>query len=193
MFNDKDYTEILALIAKERQARIRQRPQEIGECYFEDAVIVTSWMKGGLKEFMGGGKAPVHDPETPMVSRVSLPVIHINGDKAYAEVPATTIRYTYINGVKAVLTYFMRHMYKIVKRDGRWGIIDFRAIYESDMLVPEVPGQDLGIKPEDVAGFRHAYRFLSFIDKGTDQNMPGIDRPEMVREMYDSYENWLYS
>ena len=188
-----DYEEILQLIAKERQARIRQRPEEIKECYFEDAVIVTSWMKGGLKEYMGGGKVPPYDPECPMVSRISLPVIHIDGNRAYAEVPAATIRYCYVNGVKAILEYFMRHMYKIECRDGKWGIVDFRAIYESDRIMPEVPGQDLGIKPEDVNGFRHAYRFLSYIDKGTDQEMPGIDRPQVVREMYDSYEQWLHS
>ena len=126
-----------------------------------------------------------------MVSRINLPVIHINGNRAYAEVPASTLRYCYVNGVKAILEYFMRHMYKFEKRDGRWGAVDFRAIYESDRIQPEVPGQDLGIKPEDVAGFRHAYRFLSYIDKGTSQELPGIDRPEVVRAMYDAYEAWL--
>lgn len=38
------YEEIMMIIAKERQARIRQRPDEIIECYFEDATIVTSWL-----------------------------------------------------------------------------------------------------------------------------------------------------
>ena len=189
-----DFSELMALIAKERQARIRQRPDEIMECFFEDAVIVTSWLgEGNLKQYAGGGKVPPNNPECPMVSRISLPVIHINGDRAYAEVPASTIRYCYVNDVKAILEYFMRHMYKFEKRGGKWGIIDFRAIYESDRIQPEVPGEDLKIKAEDVNCYRHAYRFLSYIDKGTSQDLPGIDRPEVVKAMYDAYETWLYA
>lgn len=184
---------ICALIAKERQCRVSQHPEELGECYWPDATVVTSWTNGNVpvKEYLYGGKAPVHDPECPIVSRISYPIVHQKGNKAYVEAPQNTYRWVYVNGEKAVLICFMRLIYRVENRDGVWKIIEFKSIYESDMLVPEISGTDLKLDKEELSKLRHSYRYLAYVDGGVNPELPGIDRPDVVKQIYSDLDAWL--
>ena len=185
--------EIYALVAKERQCRVRQCPQELAECYYADATVTTSWTSGSVsvQSYLTGGKAPVADPEFPIVSRIGFPIIHRNGCRAYVEVPQTTCRWVSVNGEKAVLECFMRLIYRVEKREDTWKISDFRSIYESDTLKPEIPGVDLHINPADLAHLRHSYRYLAYVDDNVSPDLPGIDRPDVVNQLYRELEQWL--
>lgn len=185
--------EIYELIMWERQCRVTQRLDELAACYYPDATIITSWTNGSVsvEKYVYGGKAPLHDPEFPIVSRIGYPVIHRNGRRAYAEVPSMTIRWVLINGEKAVLEYYMRLIYRMEQRANAWKISDFRSIYESDALRPEIPGADLHIDPIELAGLRHSYRYLAYVDKDVSQDLPGIDRQEDVEKLYTMLESWL--
>lgn len=184
---------ICALIAKERQSRVRQRPDELAECYYPDATVTTSWTSGSVSvsAYLTGGKAPVHDPEFPIVSRIGYPIVHRNGSRAYAEVPQTTLRWVSVNGEKAVLECYMRLIYRVELREDEWKISDFRSIYESDTLRPEIPGTDLHLDPAKLAKLRHAYRYLAYVDDGVSPDLPGIDRPDEVKKLYEELEQWL--
>jgi len=186
--------EIYTLIAKERQCRIRKLLDELASCYFSDATVTTSWTSGSVSvnSYLTGGKAPADDPEYPIISRIGFPVIHKNGRRAYAEVPQTTTRWVSVNGEKAVLECFMRLIYRTELRDDVWKISDFRSIYESDTLKPEILGTDLHIDPADLAGLRHSYRYLSYVDKNISPDLPGIDRPDEVNKLYEELEQWLH-
>lgn len=184
---------IYALVAKERQCRVRQQMDELAACYYPDATVTTSWTSGSVdvKAYLTGGKAPVADPEYPIVSRIGFPIIHRNGRRAYVEVPQTTCRWVSVNGEKAVLECFMRLIYRVEMREDTWKISDFRSIYESDTLKPEIPGTDLHIKPADLSGLRHAYRYLAYVDENVSPDLPGIDRPDEVGRLYEELEYWL--
>lgn len=185
--------EICALIARERQCRIRQKPEELASCYYPDATVTTSWTNGSVnvRDYLFGGKAPVEDPEFPIISRIGYPVIHKNGRRAYAEVPQTTLRWVQVNGVKAVLACYMRLIYCVEQRVDEWRISDFRSIYESDTLAPEVPGTDLRLDRTKLAGLRHSYRYLAYVDENVSQELPGIDQPDVVKELYNGLDLWL--
>lgn len=187
--------EICALVAKERQGRVCHRIEEMASCYYPDATVTTSWTSGSVpvKSYLYGGEAPVNDPECPIVSRIGYPVVHRNGRRAYAEVPQTTLRWVWVNGEKAILECFMRLIYCVEMREDEWRITDNRAIYESDALRPEIPGTDLHIDPADLAGLRHAYRYLAYVDRNVCPDLPGIDRPEQVQKIYEELEEWINS
>ena len=172
--------EIYSLIARERQSRVCHRMDTLASCYYPDATITTSWMSGNVSQYLSGGKAPVNDPEYPIVSRIALPVVHQKGKRAYVEVPSTTLRWVSVNGEKAVLEYYMRLIYRVEKRDNDWKISDFRSIYESDTLRPEIPGTDLHLDRDILVSLRHSYRYLAYVDgkENTSQELVGIDRPE---------------
>lgn len=185
--------EILDLIARERQSRVTHHIDELAACYFENAKVTTSWTTGcvDVKDYLFGGKAPVNDPECPIVSRIAYPIVHRNGDRAYVEAPQTTIRWVYVNGVKAVLTCYMRLIYRVENRGDGWKISYFGSIYESDTLAPEIPGTELKLDTAALAKLRHAYRYLAYVDEGVSPELPGIDRPDEVKKYYEALEIWL--
>lgn len=184
---------ICELLVKERQCRVSQRPHELGGCYYPDATVTTSWTAGSVnvKDYLFGGKAPVHDPEFPIVSRVGYPVVHRNGNRAYAEVPQNTYRWVSVNGEKAVLTIYMRLIYRVERRESTWKISDFSSIYEGDTLEAEIPGTNLHIDPAEVMKYRRSLRYMSYVDGNVPQTLPGADQPAVVMSIYAELDEWL--
>ena len=90
---------------------------------------------------------------------------------------------------------YMRLIYRVEKRDNDWKISDFRSIYESDTLRPEIPGTDLHLDRDILVSLRHSYRYLAYVDgkENTSQELVGIDRPEQVEALYAELEEWLNS
>ena len=122
-------------------------------------------------------------------------MIKINGRKAFVEYPSTTTRTVTVNGVEAVLTSYMRLLYRVEKRGDAWKIVDMFSLNEADELAPVIPGQDLKINPDDVKDLRVSCRWLAYTRKAAggqvDDNMPGTDRPEDVKKIYDEAYSWL--
>ncbi len=192
--NMTDYAAINNLIVAERMYRVSHRNEELANCYAEDAQIHTSWQSGGVNTFVGQTSTETVE-ELPIVNRCGGALIYQSGDKAFVEYPTTTIRGAYVNGVEAVLTSYMRLLYRVEKRNDEWKITSMTSINESDQLAPAIPGQDLKINPEDVKGLRLSYRWLAYtrrIDGGTiSQDLPGTDLPEEVKRIYDVEFDWL--
>lgn len=189
-----DYEAINKLIVAERIYRASHRNEELAKCYADDAKINTSWQSGGVNSFIGKGSEETV-AELPMVNRCSGALIYQNGDKSFVEYPTTTTRGVYVNDVEAILTSYMRLLYRVEKRNGEWKITAMTSINESDSLTPAIPGQDLKINPADVKDLRISYRWLSYTRKifgGTiSQDLPGTDRPEEVKKIYDAELEWL--
>src|ERR1700749_3477021 len=68
-------------------------------------------------------------------------------------------------------------------------------LYERDTVPPVSPGTPLTITPADVAGFRPAYRFLSYVlsQRGYQiaTDLFGDDRPEELGSFYQQAFSWL--
>lgn len=189
-----DYEAINNLIVAERLFRVSHRNEELAKCYSEDAQIHTSWQSGGVNTFVGKGPDELVE-ELPNVNRCGGALIYQNGDKAFVEYPSTTTRGVYVNNVEAVLTSYMRLIYRVEKRNGEWKITSMTSINESDELTPAIPGQDLKINPDDVKGLRRSYRWLAYtrqiVGETIGQDLPGTDRPTEVKKIYDTEFNWL--
>ncbi len=189
-----DYTAINNLIVSERMYRASHRNKELAKCYADDAQIRTSWQSGGVNTFVGKSPDEVVE-DLPLVNRSDSALIFQNADKSFVEYPTTTTRGVYVNKVEAVLTSYMRLLYRVEKRKGDWKITSLTSINESDELAPAIPGQDLKINPEDVKGLRISYRWLSYTRQlvgGTiSQDLLGTDRPIEVKKIYDVELEWL--
>ncbi len=189
-----DYASINNLIVTERMYRVSHRNEELAMCYAEDAQIHTSWQSGGVSTFVGQTTTEMVE-ELPNVNRCGGALIYQNGDKAFVEYPTTTTRGVYVNDVEAVLTSYMRLLYRVEKRNGEWKITSMTSINESDELAPAIPGQDLKINPEDVKGLRRSYRWLAYTrllaGGSISQDLEGTDRPEEVKRIYDAEFDWL--
>ena len=189
-----DFDAVQNLIVGERMYRVSGRNPEHSACFWDDATIQTSWQKGGVGSFVG--QAPVEMRHDLMsVNRSPSPLIHLNGDRAFVEYPSTTIRSVMLGDNEAILTSYMRLLYKVEKRSGEWRILELATLNEGDQLAPAVPGTDLHIDPELAGSLRPSYRWLAYsrIAAGGSESddLPGTDRPEDVQRLYADFNNWL--
>ncbi|MBO5627985.1 MAG: hypothetical protein J5965_02765 [Aeriscardovia sp.] len=67
-----------------------------------------------------------------------------------------------MNGKEAVLTSYMRLIYRVKKRSNTWKISHMLSLNEDDTLEAAVPGTDLHISPAELQGLRHSYRYLAY-------------------------------
>lgn len=186
--------EICELVAKERQIGFSKGRQAIAGLYYEDATVITSWLgqRVPVQDYIARGKDPLKaDPEHPSASRIGFPVVHRNGNRAYVEVPQITIRWVSVNGEKAVLTIYMRLIYRVERRESTWKISDFSSIYEGDTLEAEIPGTNLHIDPAEVMKYRRSLRYMSYVDGNVPQTLPGADQPTVVMSIYAELDEWL--
>ena len=189
-----DYEAVNNLIVSERLYRVSHRNKELSECYAEDAQIHTSWQSGGTNTFVGRSSVEAQG-QSFNVNRCGGALIHMNGNRAFVEYPSTTTRSVIVNGVDAVLTSYMRLLYRVEKRNDVWKIVDMLSLDEADELAPMIPGTDLKINPDDVKGLRVSYRWLAYTRKiaggEISDDLPGTDRPEDVKKIYDDAFMWL--
>ncbi len=141
--------EISQLVAKERAYRGNHQDDALLALFYPDATFTTSWQSGPIATFVG--HAPVdyknnEQTKLPLVGQYGYPIVHRHGQRAYVEVAATTYHWQLVNGVEAIVTSFMRLVYRVEKRTDTWLISDLTSIDESDMLQPAIPGQDLHVK-----------------------------------------------
>ena len=119
----------------------------------------------------------------------------MNENRAFVEYLSTTIRNVNVNGEDAVLTSYMRLLYRVEKIGGKWKIIELISLNESDELRPLIPNTDLKIKPQDVKNLRSSYRWLAYVRKNSggeiSENLLGVDRPQEVQQIYNEIFQWL--
>jgi hypothetical protein len=122
-------------------------------------------------------------------------LVWVKNDKAVSITLATIQARTIINGHLLELHSDAKLLYRTQKNDGIWRIISMEGIYEKDALVPVSPNPEIAIPTEEIAKFRSSYAHLSYVlsQEGyvIDSNLPGIDRPELVNELYEAADQWL--
>jgi hypothetical protein len=190
-----DIDEISQLVLWERQARGRGLDDELANCYWEDGTVTTSWSKGNARKTFIGQRPVDYATTLPLVGRYAAPIVHLNGNRAYAELPSTTKHWVDLDGNIAIVESFMRLIYCVEKRNGEWKISDMSAINEADTIAPEIPGVDLHIDVKLAKSLRTSYRYLAYtrIKAGGKIGQDGIgsDKPETVKPVYDRANAWI--
>ena len=87
-----------------------------------------------------------------------------------------------------------RFFYKVERREGRWKLSVFDAIYVRNELLPIIPGQVLRVSPDDLASFRKSYQMLSYVltmsGYRVNSDLPGVDRSDTVRALEAELFSW---
>ncbi|MFD1431572.1 hypothetical protein [Lacticaseibacillus yichunensis] len=189
-----DTEELMQLVTRERQYRVRHEDAKLAAQYWPDAAVETSWQRGGVQSFVAHAPAEM-DTGLPIITRVCGPVVHQrSATRAYIEVPTISNYWEMCHGKEVVLTEYMRLLERAEKRDGIWKLAGMLSIYESDSLAPAIPGTTLAIDQESLKGLRHPYRFLAYtrLEAGgqISQDLLGIDQPEALAAAYQAAEDW---
>lgn len=190
-----ELAEISQLVVRERQCRVRRLADQLRQCFHPDATVTTSWLEGSAAAFVSDAERKSEDNSIPPVNRIGPPIVHHTGRRAVVELPSTTTWCLSVDGIEAQLTSFMRLIYRVEQRDGSWRISDLTAINEASALAPAVPGSELHVDPEALAGLRHSYRYLAYTrglqGETVSPDLFGIDRPDAVNALYEEAFSWM--
>jgi hypothetical protein len=187
-----DITAITQLILRERESRDLGRWERMKDCFWPDSLVRVSWFRGNGADFVAGS-IDMARRGVPAKHRLAPILVTLSGNRAIASLTGIIDLPVRIKGVDATLSTHSRFLYRTEKREARWRIIGFDAVYMRDELTPTIPGQVIAIDPREVESLRPSYRLLLYYLKTqgyeVDSGLAGDDRPELVealnRELFD--------
>lgn len=190
----EDICHITQLIVRERDSRDMGFWNRMLDCFHPDALIDISWIRGNAKEFVEGSK-DMAARGMKATHRLGPILVTLNEDRAVATLGGIIEIPTELEAKQFILSAYSQFLYKVERRHGEWKLGSFEAIYQRDELTPVVMGDTVRMPQELFERFRPSYRNLSWSLhlKGYEVNMglPGTDRPETVREIYERLYGWL--
>jgi hypothetical protein len=188
-----DVSAVTQLVLTERESRDLGRWERLGGCYFPDSRVRLSWIDGSGEEFVRGS-IEMARRGLPAKHRLGPVLVRLNGARAVASLGAIIDIPVLVGGVQAQLSSHARFLYRAERREDRWGLTGFDSVYVRDEFTTPIPGQAIGLTPEDVARFRPSYRMLSWTlaSQGYEVNMDlaGEDRPETVKALEREIYGW---
>ena len=190
MIRDKFLVE--ELIGFERFCRDNHFWDAMEKCYHEDSVVDISWYQGSGKGFVR--ESEKMDMAAP--HKINNILVWINGDKAIGVCMASIMGRKDIGGCLYDLTSYVRLYYRLVKADNEWYILSFECVYEKDSLIAVEPNvSDNKLPCYEIDQYRESYANLTYVLQlnGYEINdaLAGDDKPELVEEMYQRYEEWF--
>ena len=188
-----DITAITQLILRERESRDLARWETMRECFWPDSLVRVSWFRGSGPDFVTGSTEMARRG-IPAKHRLAPILVQLAGNRAIASLHGIIDLPVTLKGISATLSTHSRFLYRAEKREGRWGLMGFDAIYMRDELTPDLPGQVIAISPAEIKDFRRSYRLLSYYlhSQGykVDSDLPGEDLPETVDVLYRELFGW---
>jgi len=189
-----DITAITQLIVRERESRDLCLWERMLDCFHPDSLVRISWFKGTGPEFVEASQGMV---ARGMLAKHRLgPVlVTLNGDRAIASLAGIIDIPTTVEGVELILSAYGLFLFTVEKRDGQWRIHSFDGIYRRDEFSPAIMGQTVTIPPDVIKRFRPSYRNLCYslhlAGYQPNDDLPGEDRPETVRALYEELYGWV--
>jgi hypothetical protein len=189
-----DVSAITQLVLTERASRDTADWDRMRDCFHADSRVRLSWFSGSGPDFVTGS-IDMAKRGVLAKHRLGPVLVRLNGARALATFSGIIDIPTTLAGVEALLSSHARFLYRVERRDDRWRLFSFDAIYLRDEIAPAIFGQSLAVTAESVARFRKSYRLLSFVltSQGyiVNNDLPGDDRPETVAAIMGEIEAWL--
>jgi hypothetical protein len=188
-----DISAITQLVLRERESRDLGRWERMKDCFRPDSLVRVSWFRGNGADFVAGS-INMARRGVPAKHRLAPILVNLSGNRAVASLTGIIDLPVRLNGVDGTLSTHARPLYRAEKREGRWRIVGFDAIYMRDELTPTIPGQVIAIDPKEVESLRPSYRLLLYYLKTqeyeVDSGLAGEDRPDLVEALYHELYDW---
>jgi hypothetical protein len=118
----------------------------------------------------------------------------LGGRRAISQTKMTITQRAEVHGVSCDVVCTGRFFDFLEKRDGRWGLVLRRLIYEKDRMDPVDPAAKLHLDSKLLAAFPIGYRHLGYMQTSlgfkVKANMPGLKGAE-VQALYGYGRDWL--
>lgn len=189
-----DRDAIFDLVRLERFWRDQCEWDRLLAAYTEPSLVRVSWFEGSARDFVEGSRK-MHQ-RGGHSRHVILPTyLRIEGDRALAESVGQVHIRGKLDGVEYDLIAYCRFLSRVVRTAAGWRFATFEAIYDHDTIAPVNPSERLAIDAKQLATMRPAYKLLSYTLAASgytvNPDLPGDDRPETVKPLYEAAERWL--
>ena len=189
-----DRIDVADLILRERLARDSRQWDEMAACYHPQSVVEVSWLRGSGAEFVEMTKKAMR-PNNVNFHIMTPPVVNVRGDRATSETPCILRSFSQLSELEVSFQGFVRLFWRARRDGGEWLIAGLRCLYMKDELHGRHPGREPSFDEEKLAGYRDSYRYtsanLANLGIAVKDDMPGIDRPEMVAALREGEAAWL--
>ncbi len=188
-----DKASVKELLEAERFFRDNGLWDEMDRCYAPDSRVEISWFRGSGHGFVEASKGLGEFGFAP--HKIYNTEVWTNGDKAVAIMLITLqIRQDY-DGYPVDLLSDSKLVFRTQRIGGQWYIVAFDVIYEKDAMVPAFPNSGINIPAEEIAKYRPSYGAMIYMRKKAGlpiaEDLPGVDRPDLVEKLYRAADDWL--
>jgi len=184
---------LFSIVRCERLARDRADWETMHACYWSDATVRVTWFTGTAEDFIDKSATRKADNGSHVIAPTRVQVV---GDRAFVESPGQTLLRPSLDGVAVDVTAWCRFIGLLERRSGEWRLACFDSIYVKDRVDVVVPGESLHLDAEKLAQGRESYRYLTYLNRQggftVPDDLPGVDKPELVDAYYDSIDRWLH-
>lgn len=195
-YNDElsDEAAIGNLIIRERAARDQARWRILSDCYHHDSQLRLSWFQGSGSAFIAASRRML-ESGTLVCHQLNQPLVFLSTDRALGEVGMVVYLRAQLERHTVDVTCFSRLIYRIERREHKWGILSIDALYHKDNIVPVIPDARIEMNLIRLAGYRTSYQYLSYVMEENgypiDQDLPGDDQPKSIERIRADSERWL--
>ena len=173
-----------------RDARLWDRFRTV---WHDDGRMMATWFQGSFEEFIKANQ----DGWTRGVRILHFlggSAIEVAGARAIAQTKMTISQRAPVDGVFCDVVCTGRFYDFFEKRDGRWGLVLRRLVYEKDRLDPIDPSAKLVLDRTLLERFPEGYRHLAYLQTKigykVKTDMAGLEGPELDA-LYAQGARWL--
>jgi hypothetical protein len=161
--------------------------------WFDDGRMMATWTQGTADEFIAMSKAG-WAKGVKILHFLGGQSIDVAGTRAVSQVKMTISQRAVVDGVEVDVVCTGRFYDFLEQRDGRWGLVLRRPIYERDRMDPVDPAAWLELDAGLLASFPEGYRHLAYLQSRIGypvrNDLPGLQGPA-VEALYRSGAAWL--
>lgn len=161
--------------------------------WHDDGKMYATWFQGSADEFIAASRKGF-ESGVSILHFLGGQTIDIAGHRAISQAKMTIAQRADVHGISCDVVCTGRFYDFLEKRNGRWGVVLRRPIYEKDRMDPVDPAAKLELNAKLLAKFPVGYRHLAYLQTcigfQLKTNMPGLRGPE-VEALYGYGRDWL--
>jgi hypothetical protein len=167
------------------------------EIWHSDGRMAASWREGTAEEFIEGNQQG-WDNGLDILHQLGGSVVLISGrgHRAMSFTKMVISQRAAIHGTYCDVTAQARHFDLWEKRDGRWGLLDRRSIFDRDRLDTVDPNASVELDESILASFPTAYQHLAYLQASLGYpvrtDLPHL-RSRAAAVLFRTGEDWLAS
>ncbi len=162
-------------------------------CWHADARMLATWFDGPAEQFIEVSRQ-AFERGIAILHALGGSTIDVAGGRAVAQTKMTISQRAAVEGVVCDVVCTGRFYDLLEERDGRWGIVLRRCIYDQDRIDPVETGANLRLDSALLGAFPEGYRHLAYVQTQVGfqvrRDLPSLRGPAVDR-VYAMGAAWL--